>query len=72
MLGSFGCNELSPEILECMEKFFVHERTIMIPQSYSNFVGKHMNFKVYNYMNFRTHSFTTNVAICKGKTTGLL
>lgn len=39
MLGSFGCNELEPEVLEFIEKEFCHEKSIIIPQKYSSYIG---------------------------------
>ena len=39
MLGSFGCNELSPECLWHIEKNYCTPSTIFIPQSYSSFVA---------------------------------
>jgi protein arginine N-methyltransferase 5 len=43
MLGSFGCNELEPEVLEYIEKLFCHEKTIMIPECYASYVGESQN-----------------------------
>lgn len=40
MLGSFGDNELEPEVLEFIEKKFCHEKSILIPQKYSSYVGE--------------------------------
>lgn len=39
MLGSFGCNELEPEVLQFIEQLFCHEKTIMIPQCYASYIG---------------------------------
>ncbi|CCD22815.1 protein arginine N-methyltransferase NDAI_0A06610 [Naumovozyma dairenensis CBS 421] len=39
LLGSFGCNELSPECLWNIEKCHSKESTIFIPQSYSSYIA---------------------------------
>lgn len=39
LLGSFGCNELSPECLFEVEKYHSKPNTIFIPQSYSSYVA---------------------------------
>ncbi|KAL3232076.1 Uncharacterized protein RNJ44_03992 [Nakaseomyces bracarensis] len=39
LLGSFGCNELSPECLEAVEKYHSHKNTVYIPKSYSSFIA---------------------------------
>ncbi|SCU82175.1 LADA_0C03532g1_1 [Lachancea dasiensis] len=39
LLGSFGCNELSPECLSHVERYNSKPSTIFIPQSYSSFIA---------------------------------
>ncbi|CAI4055609.1 protein arginine N-methyltransferase SKDI_02G2440 [Saccharomyces kudriavzevii IFO 1802] len=39
LLGSFGCNELSPECLWSIEKYHSHKDTIFIPRSYSSYIA---------------------------------
>ncbi|AET40191.1 protein arginine N-methyltransferase Ecym_5439 [Eremothecium cymbalariae DBVPG len=39
LLGSFGCNELSPECLEALQQRNCHAKTIFIPQSYTSYVA---------------------------------
>ncbi|AMD18802.1 HBL100Cp [Eremothecium sinecaudum] len=39
LLGSFGCNELSPECLQPLEKRNCTSRTIFIPESYTSYVA---------------------------------
>lgn len=39
LLGSFGCNELSPECLWSIEKYHSHNDTIFIPRSYSSYIA---------------------------------
>ncbi|CCE61327.1 hypothetical protein TPHA_0A02440 [Tetrapisispora phaffii CBS 4417] len=39
LLGSFGCNELSPECLIHIEANFSRKETIFIPESYSSYVA---------------------------------
>lgn len=39
LLGSFGCNELSPECLSAIEQYHSKRSTIFIPQSYTSYVA---------------------------------
>lgn len=39
LLGSFGCNELSPECLYVVEKYHSKPNTIFIPQSYTSYAA---------------------------------
>lgn len=39
LLGSFGCNELSPECLWFIEKYHAKPSTIFIPESYTSYVA---------------------------------
>ncbi|SCU89918.1 LAME_0E06172g1_1 [Lachancea meyersii CBS 8951] len=39
LLGSFGCNELSPECLLNVEKYSCKETTLFVPQSYSSYIA---------------------------------
>lgn len=39
LLGSFGCNELSPECLLSLQKYHSQKETVYIPQSYSSYIA---------------------------------
>lgn len=39
LLGSFGCNELSPECLSAVERFHSKPSTIFIPQAYTSYIA---------------------------------
>ncbi|QID84308.1 histone synthetic lethal [Saccharomyces pastorianus] len=39
LLGSFGCNELSPECLWSIEKYHSRNDTVFIPRSYSSYIA---------------------------------
>ncbi|CCH42201.1 hypothetical protein BN7_1745 [Wickerhamomyces ciferrii] len=48
LLGSMGCNELSPECLEPLEKYLDRENGVFIPQSYTSFIAPTFSPKIYN------------------------
>lgn len=48
LLGSLGCNELSPECLAPLDKFLDREHGTFIPQSYSSFIAPIFTPKLYN------------------------
>ncbi|SCV04492.1 LANO_0G10528g1_1 [Lachancea nothofagi CBS 11611] len=39
LLGSFGCNELSPECLSSLERYNCKPNTVFIPQKYSSYIA---------------------------------
>ncbi|KAI6201221.1 hypothetical protein M3Y96_00818600 [Aphelenchoides besseyi] len=57
MLGSFGCNELEPEVLKVAEREFCHKHSIIIPLSYSNFVEPIHSLNILQCINNRQPSY---------------
>ncbi|KAI6235629.1 hypothetical protein M3Y95_00072000 [Aphelenchoides besseyi] len=57
MLGSFGCNELEPEVLKVIEREFCHEQSVIIPLSYSNFVEPIHSLNILQCINDRQPSY---------------
>ncbi|OWB59299.1 hypothetical protein B5S31_g42 [[Candida] boidinii] len=47
LLGSFGCNELSPECIDSTTKFTDFKNCIFIPQSYSSYIAPVISPKLY-------------------------
>ncbi|OWB83458.1 hypothetical protein B5S33_g2088 [[Candida] boidinii] len=47
LLGSFGCNELSPECIDSTTKFTDLENCIFIPQSYSSYIAPVISPQLY-------------------------
>ncbi|ODV87593.1 hypothetical protein CANARDRAFT_26973 [[Candida] arabinofermentans NRRL YB-2248] len=47
LLGSFGCNELSPECLDSIEKYCDGQNCIFIPKEYSSFVAPAFSPSIY-------------------------
>lgn len=54
MLGSFGCNELSPECIDGLWKFST-ERTISIPREYTSYIHPITSYKIYQNISRRKH-----------------
>jgi len=48
LLGSMGCNELSPECLAPLEKYLDRVHGIFIPESYTSFIAPTFTPKIYN------------------------
>lgn len=48
LLGSMGCNELSPECLSPLEKYLDRVHGFFIPESYTSFIAPTFTPKIYN------------------------
>lgn len=51
LLGSFGCNELSPECLYTVERYHSKTNTIFIPQSYTSYIAPIASYLLHQKVN---------------------
>lgn len=54
LLGSFGCNELSPECIDGVWKFCT-ERTISIPRDYTSYISPLTSYRIYQNVCKKKH-----------------